>query len=436
MPTILFYAFVRDPDFTHYSSETLPVLLLSVMIWLLCRAWTTGNFSKMSVFSAGFLAGCVPFAKLQAGPLALFLLAAGLAFIIFLQRKDYLRKAGLMCLGAAFFPALILTIVLVCGAGNDFWKSYILAPAAYTREGLGTKIEALWTLFTFGTNFRSYFASALAGGVLLLATWCYVREPRLDRKLFWPLLATLAFYILAVFCIALAGKPFGHYLLLLIPAQAVFFGLILAAGKTLVLSEKIDPQLFPKPVHWFLAGVALVIILQIGKAPVYFNQTRAFLAHRTVDRKSFVARRIMQASRPEDTLSVWGWMPSYYVETRLMPGTRDAIGHFLTEAGPYRDYYQQRYLNDLRQSRPAIFVDAMADGVLTPPWARLMPHEANPELAGFIDDNYYLWLSVHFLTEKGPGIPVRIYLLKPRMTELHLMPQELSIPVDPSLAPE
>ena len=46
-------------------------------------------------------------------------------------------------------------------------------------------------------------------------------------------------------------------------------------------------------------------------------------------------------SEPGDTLSVWGWMPSFYVETGLKPATRDTIGHYIISPGPYQDYFQE-----------------------------------------------------------------------------------------------
>jgi hypothetical protein len=223
----------------------------------------------------------------------------------------------------------------------------------------------------------------------------------------------------------------------LIPAQAVFFGVALAIGKALLLSpEENDPHMFPKPIHCFLAGFAVVISFQTGKVAAYFKTERAFFTQPMQERKSFVARRVMRASRPGDTLSIWGWMPEYYLETGLMPATRDAIGHFIVEKGPYQTYFQERYLEDLKQSKPAIFIDAMADGVNKWRKSDFNRHESFPELAKFIDENYSLWLTVHIITEKSAGVPVRIYLLKGRMAELNLLPQELTIPLDPSLAPE
>lgn len=431
MPTVLFYGFALNRDFIHYSSETLPVLLLAAMMWLLARAWKTGQFGWATSLATGFLAGCIPFAKLQASPMAGLLLGVGLAQIVFGRSENRRRKACLMLLGTVVLPALLIGLVAASGAGADFWKSYILAPAAYAREGAGSRWGALWTLITYDTNFRSYLVSALAVGLLLAAAWCYVKEPRPGAKLLWPLAVTAALGMTAVFCIASGGKGSGHYLFLLIPPLTMFFGLALVIGKTLLLAPaENDPNLFPKPVHWFLGLFAVIVCLQFGKMPVQFNTMRNFLAKRLPDKKSFVAQQILKASRPGDTLSVWGWMPSYYVMTGLMPATRDAIGHFVIEEGPYRAYFQSRYLNDLQRSAPAIFVDAAADGMFTPPWARLSPHEMYVPLARFIDENYSLWLTVHIGASADSTVPVRIYVRKPRMAELHLSPEELIIPTD------
>ena len=131
-------------------------------------------------------------------------------------------------------------------------------------------------------------------------------------------------------------------------------------------------------------------------------------------------------------------MPSYYVETGLIPATRDAIGHFIIERGQYQDYYRQRYLGDLKRSPPAFFIDAMAAGVFVWKWPdfKFRRHESFPELAEFVDENYTLWLTVHVVTEDGPGLPVRIYVKKSRMAESKLSPEELNISADLSLAPE
>jgi hypothetical protein len=111
----------------------------------------------------------------------------------------------------------------------------------------------------------------------------------------------------------------------------------------------------------------------------------------------------------------------------------------MIEASPYRDnYYRPRYLKDLEQSRPAVFIDAMADGVFQWSWTDWYDrtHESFPALRRYIDENYSLWLTVQIAAPKPVGVPIRIYLLRQRMAELDLRPQELTISTDPLLAPE
>ena len=42
IPLMLFYGFTTSSDFTHYSSETLPSLLLAACFYLLAKQWTSG----------------------------------------------------------------------------------------------------------------------------------------------------------------------------------------------------------------------------------------------------------------------------------------------------------------------------------------------------------------------------------------------------------
>lgn len=439
VPTVLFYAFVMDMDAVHYSSETVPVVLLSMAAWLLCRGWMAGRFSNASIFATAFLAGCLPFAKLQATPLAMYLGVAETGLIIFLYRKTCAPKLGLMCLGGILFPAVLLGIVAACGAASDFWTSYILGPAGYTQETFAARARAMWFLFSVSSSFRGFFVSAAICGILVLAARCYVGRVRSNVKLLVPLAGVVGLGLLTVWCMMEAGKPYLHYLLLLIPAQGIFFGVALAFGKSLLLApEEDDPYLFPRPVHWFLGLFALAVCVQMTKAPAYYSALHTFLAHQKPYRKSFVARRILSASQPGDTLSVWGWAPTYYVETGLIPATRDAIGHFMIENGRYQNYYRQRYLGDLKRHPPAFFIDAMAGGIFVWNWSdfEFRRHESFPELAKFVDQNYSPWLTVHIITADGPALPIRVYVKKSRMVELKLYPQELNIPKDPLLAPD
>ncbi len=59
LPAAVFFAAATAPDFIHYSSEITPVALLSLALALVANR----------PLAAAFVAGCLPWAKLQAAPL-------------------------------------------------------------------------------------------------------------------------------------------------------------------------------------------------------------------------------------------------------------------------------------------------------------------------------------------------------------------------------
>lgn len=72
-----------------------------------------------------------------------------------------------------------------------------------------------------------------------------------------------------------------------------------------------------------------------------------------------VSAEIARVAPSADSLSVWGWIPTYYVQNALRPATRDVTTHWAIYSGPHFEYYQERYLSDLQQSRPPVFVDVL-----------------------------------------------------------------------------
>lgn len=118
-------------------------------------------------------------------------------------------------------------------------------------------------------------------------------------------------------------------------------------------------------------------------------------------------------------MSVWGWAPQYYVFTSVPNATRDpatisAMPPTALTAGMgevMRGYYRQCYLADLRRARPAFFVDAVSSSEFFCVDRQTQGHEAWPELARFVADNY---VKV-FEREVGPGDGTRVYSLKERI---------------------
>jgi hypothetical protein len=436
LPTVLFYGFSSLGDFVHYSSETLSVLLLSACLYLLAREWTGDKPAKPRLFLLGLVAGSIPFAKLQAAPLALFLVVIGLAQIAVCHRKagrpwrTCWREPLALGLGAAAVPALLLGVVAANGALGDFWKSYILFAAYYVKDPVESRFHNMHELFMMPSDATPYLVGTIAALVLLLWT-CAANRVRLPGQLFWPLIAMLADGVLTAACLVVTGKPFWHYLSLFVPPLALVCGLVFFVGKTR-LDHRSESELKLSPKRpgdaaqehasprttlafslWLLLFSLFVAGIHFCRVPFYLHQTRCYSSLRI--RKELVAEFVSRVSQRGDSLSVWGWVPAYYVQTGLIPATRDADGTHLIAPGPYQSYFRNRYLEDLEQSRPVVFIDAVARGAFLGPLGKADKHESFPELARFIDENYTLWVDIKIAEGDSP---VRLYLLKERLAKL------------------
>ena len=95
-------------------------------------------------------------------------------------------------------------------------------------------------------------------------------------------------------------------------------------------------------------------------------------------------------ARPGEALAIWGRTDNLYVETGLRQATRDSQISGLVEPGPQQDYFRARYLADLVQAQPALFLDSVCPG--SPQYTSPeLAHERNyPELAAVIRANYAL----------------------------------------------
>jgi hypothetical protein len=288
------------------------------------------------------------------------------------------------------------------------------------------------TIFLGHTDATPYLVGAVAALVLLL--WaCVAGRVRLPGRLRWPLIAMVADGVLTAGCVVIAGKPFLHYLILFVPPLALFCGLVFFVGKArLDYRGESQPESSPKasstaarehaPARatlafslWLLAFSVCVAGIHFWRVPSCLRMTR--YSSSVHPPKPLLAEFVARAIQPGDSLCVWGWMPSYYVETGLSPATRWALSLHQIAPGPYQSYFRSRYLGDLEQSRPVIFIDAVAAGAFVGPWHWLDTHECFPELARFIDQNYTLWASMRIADAKEDP-PVRIYLLKERLAKL------------------
>jgi hypothetical protein len=137
------------------------------------------------------------------------------------------------------------------------------------------------------------------------------------------------------------------------------------------------------------------------------------------DRIAQVVRDI-QRTHPVRSLAIWGWSPGVYVLTGIPPATRDTITFYQIFRGPMQNYFRARFLDDLREKTPDLFIDAVApDAFMWDTWTENDGYESDSQVRKFVDDNYIL---VDELTLVEGAKPIRFFARREPASQPRLPP--------------
>lgn len=382
-------------DFIYYTSETLPVLLLSLALVGAIRGGCGGYVA------AGIL-GLVPWSKLQAAPIGAVIGAWMVARVLWpapgqtppppLSRR--LRSAALL-IAAGLLPSIILVVCLARGGAlGEMWDSYVVANLHYAgpldvRHFFSNLLQLGWTW-----SIRPWFLGPLAIGAWRLAR---------GRARAWPIewrgAGALAWMTVAASWYVCARPAIGyeHYQLLLLPGLALLTSATLAA---LGSEPSISPAITP------CVCVALGAYLAIQIEPAYATQSRLTQESlaRNADAKVVLAR-IEQLAPGRQPIVVWGWFPALYVESGRPPPTRFAIAHFLCGTNPSRFNLREKFMLDLIAEQPQVLLDTHRRNLDR--WFGTDPIGNFPELEQYVRA-HFAWSS-HIDTPMGP---IEVYVRK------------------------
>ena len=387
---LLFFATAVSRDFIHYTSETLSLFLLGFAAAAL--AWMERAPAVRARFAAaacGFALGALPFAKVQAVPIMVVLVVTALLLTERRRRiEPGLRASLLVSLlgGLAAVPLFFLCLVVASGVFGDFVTSYILMPLEYDRS-IAPKAASYTVRPNIG--FAIFAELGIVGSaVMLLAAFLFGRRRELRGNASqWvvPLVALLTIFA-ADYAVARPHSDYIHYLLWFVMPISALFGA--AAGVLLNLVVRMGSakrRLLPA----LAVGIAVYATvpavnyrLNLGY-PLYTSFARDFQPE-----SNPVLLLLERSVKPGDRISVWGWMPDFYVATRGLLGTRDAITQFQIERSPYQTYYRDRYLGDFALNRPRFFIDAVSPSMFNYHDVAHEGHESFPQLAAIVAANY------------------------------------------------
>jgi len=406
MPMVCVIAFTHHADFVQYSSEQAPIFFCALAIWLALGAFSPAGrvISRWRLALAGGTLSLLPLAKLQATP---FGLCAGLCILawIFRQEKTPWRTrfadAGWLVGGTVAALLLVGAAVVHGGGVADFYQTFWLANLHYAQSRdyawsefggeIGFLIHLVW-------GFGHYFIPALVLVGLGLCAW-----PRLPHALRRFAVFGALLFLTGFFVVVAPGRGFQHYLQFFIFPTTLFLGFIYGG-----LATGASRPLF--------AGLWLALAVLVGVGPqVWFrthddNPYHGYLQQARARAISPVAQQILSYARPGDTLTVWGWMPTFHVQTQLPQGTRDAHAERQISPNELQPYFRERYFSELEKNQPALFVDAVGDNNFGYHNRTENSHETIARLGDFIRTHYVLVADFD---------SSRIYLRKDRWAELH-----------------
>lgn len=370
-PAVLFLAFTQYGDFVHYSSELVPVTLLSVIVYLFS---THGFLAKKRYATSvwlGILFVAMPFGKIQSIPL---LGVCGLYFLIqAIRKKEYLHLLAAAAAGLGAL-ALLFCVLWLNGVLDDFFFYYINANFNYGESG--SWIDNLLKLpaqFIVGMDFLTVLIPI---PVLLLFAITHPTRPSLRLLLF-----SVGLIGMGVLAISRTGTGYTHYLFfLLIPF--VLFGAS--------LSEVLPTGKTNAPLA--IAGLSLLSVMVF--TAIHYRQDRVLnhYASGPVENRTLpfspVGIALDQYKRPGDYLVVWGWNCQYYIESQLPQGV--AENHTIRSSfeHPFRNQYRERYIGDLHRTKPALFVDVTGPNSYWMQDSLTQGYQSFPELKDYIDRNY------------------------------------------------
>jgi hypothetical protein len=418
LPGAVFFATATAADFVHYSSELAPLALLALAVSQIERR----------PLAAAFVAGCLPWAKLQAAPLAVAVVGWQL-WQVWKNRpaggpRPWRRGATLVGFAAA--PSL-LGVILVAAFGQfgHFYRRYFLQNVAYVQGGMpfdkvvqdmarftresGHFYPWLWaTLLLLGLLGLIYFRQqakpppqvwrdltvhARGKGFIVASLWTgllfllgagttHVLKERKLPPTFW---LGAALTLMAVVCIVAPARSSLHYLLFLTVPLTVWTGVLLCDLWESGNSRRL------------LTGLAFLCAL----AP--FN-TRAGQSHPDMIghlsehwRQPYTAlgQVLRHWQQPGARMALWGWMSSAYVEGGLPQATQDTVSQWCILEVPQREYYRATFLSDMQRTRPEVFVDAVGPGSPFFYLRATQAHEIYPALADHVRQHYRLVIDLN-----------------------------------------
>jgi hypothetical protein len=484
VPVVTAFATFRDPNLLHYSSEQTPLLVISAALYTSVSVLANPSRHRMRLLFLGFLTSAGFFSKMQSVPVIVVMGAVAIAYTHASRHaRRFWRPSALYAAGA--LPLLLLNAALCWAGSvwRDFWMSYIISNQSYAdvqgdflpylpkfvqflantsevrlfllaflalgsafvvqrmrsdRDGQQDAFLQLCfvaaVVMTAGDRLQSPEASTLRGCLTLFAIvivplyflfWYRPRSFGADPVRWFGLLSTLSIAA-ALYSVYKPHRPFPHYLLFLyIPVFAAMAWMLIRQVEieTLQRTKTVTDDLRGFSAVVPFGFVFLFVVLAVVDTVYWWGcQAGEDFAPAVATVKPPEGDFIRSITSPDGQITVWGHTADPYLGSGRVAATRDLNVLYLLFVPPdVASYYRARWLHDIAENPPELFIDAIGVTYLWTGDRATYTFEKFPEIAKFVDDFY-----VHL----ADGFGQRYYLRR----DLAVNRRSISLPK--SCAPE
>lgn len=407
MPIVTTIALMENPNFVHFSSEHVPVLLLSVILLLLCGIRVSAGKHRPQagvVFAIGFCAGLMPYTKMQGVPLA-FALCLVLIHMLWLrhrqEHRQLIQQLGWLAAGAAVPSLVVATYLTAFSIWDLFLHSYLQTNLSFysglNAGGTSSKLENFSALIASSRSlswlaFVALIFSIFGSALFLLRRRKRSLQPDIHGK---PPYVFYAIVYLAAAGLAAArpGNAFLHYLLFLIMPLGFLIGTIHGEFRRSIDIEGEPKGRLVRGAHLFLTLVLLMsaaipVAARLKSGSSYLQQRSLYLQNY----RGTVGDAIRKVAPVGSSMSVWGFSANLFIESGMIQATRYGCTFWQIENNPLQVDFINEFLKDFLRARPLVFVDAMSPTMFYPTQVDRSRHghDAFPAVAQLVRQNYEL----------------------------------------------
>lgn len=452
------FASFKTPNLVHYSSEHIPLLLISAALYASVRVIRDTTAHGAELFLLGLLTSAAFFSKMQSVPIVMALAAVAIAYTYAAGKAGKFWRPGLLY-SAGTLSLLLLNAILCLASGvlRDFWISYIVSNQRYADQGyffqalprflnyLVAPDEVRFFLFTFLALAAVYAMHRLRGNageqqalvqfvvVSAVVIAALMASQYSDASAIYSYLGLMAmvsipvyfllFYrrevlgidpvrwlgflatfstLAALFSVYRPHRTFHHYLLFLFTPVSVAMAWMLIrqtggfgpADRTVANGQGENRSRASRQSPFLLLFVVLSVTEQTY---LWGSQDDHNFEYVVPTIRPSEGDLIRALTSPGGRIFVWGWTTDPYLGSGRVAATRDLnLFSFFLAPPEITSYYRTRFVHDLRESSAELFVDAVGPTSFVFWDHNLYNFEQIPEIALAVSMNY-----VHLIDAYG-----------------------------------